>query len=308
MSPNLPVEIFREIVRHVLGSKETSDVIGFSSKPSWCRISSLVYSSKLLRALSLERWFQTLYISTPGDIIDGSLVFPEIKKSWTRELHCILHETESSQMERWEIEGFKRLNKIRFDWIKPMPNDQSFTSTWFQSTIPMTELEIRGMEWPSPKVVSSIARTFPHLEILRLQQDTVWCGLCYLCCVPGFQEPGPSSITYKGGLGLPFHYSQALAPLSRLQVVIITVRDNGRGETELRNEAGKNDNIWSGECDECMALMYSDSDYRERSTANKKKAVEKSEERPSSLEVVEWRFYSVPTFSYDDQPTPTPFD
>ncbi|KAI3614297.1 hypothetical protein WG66_000128 [Moniliophthora roreri] len=309
MSPALPIELLREIVQHALYSHTggLEDGICSRNKPSWNRISSLVSSSKLLRALALEQWFWRLRVHTPEDLLDENLVFSEIKLSWTRELHCTLSDQLQAPPGPWVIEEFKRLNKLRIDWTDPMPADQSFHTTSFQIIPMITELDVRGMEWPSPKVMASIATTFPNLEVLRLQQDTVWCGLCHLCCVPGFKEPGgPTSIIYEGGIGLPVHYAQALSPLAQLRDIILTVGNNGYGDTELDNN--KNENIWSGECDECMTTMYSDLTFRGEWVSRKKKVLEVPGKRPPSLKLVEWRFYTVSTFYYDDQPTPTPFD
>lgn len=48
----------------------------------------------------------------------------------------------------------------------------------------------------------------------------------------------------------------------------------------------ENEDWWCGECDQCIALMYPDEDFREEWIEKKKDA----QPRPPSLQVVEWRF------------------
>ena len=111
----------------------------------------------------------------------------------------------------WELHGFKRLEKIRLDWLFQviMPHSD------FESEIPVdrlpfkhvpstvTELDIRGLPWPSPLIFYGVSVILPNLEVLRLRQHEIWCSLCHTCSVVKFQAPGPEKITYDGGLGLP---------------------------------------------------------------------------------------------------------
>jgi len=65
------------------------------------------------------------------------------------------------------------------------------------------ELDVRGLEWPSPSVLLHIANTCPELRVLRMRQPRIWCTLCHTCERVGFEEPRPEKIVYEGGLGLP---------------------------------------------------------------------------------------------------------
>lgn len=67
----------------------------------------------------------------------------------------------------------------------------------------VTELDIRGLPWPSPLVFHNIGGILPELQILKMRQPKIWCGLCHTCSVVRFRSPGPKTIVYEGGLGLP---------------------------------------------------------------------------------------------------------
>ncbi|KAJ8082607.1 hypothetical protein PM082_008462 [Marasmius tenuissimus] len=289
MSSTLPIELVREIISHVLLLAPAEDSTGITSKPSWESISSLVTASKMFRILTLEFWFWRLFITNPHELLEGTLLFKEIQSSWTREIHCT--QTLPSQprsMPIWTIRGFKKLKRLRFDWVMPIPGDQSFRLSHYDIQPTITELDLRGMEWPSPNVLQSFSSLFPALEVLRLEQDSVWCGLCHLCCTPSFQEPCPTSITYRGGTGLPVHYLHALATLMHLKEVYISVGCDNSGSTRLASSSQRNENLWSGECDECMVNLYSDEEFRGAWVA-KKTAYPA---RPPRLDRVDWNFYT----------------
>jgi len=124
-----------------------------------------------------------------------------------RELHCVQLASLDTQV--WELRGFERLAKIRLDWLCQVMMPQYGSGdpidrlpfTHVPSTV--TELDIRGLPWPSPLIFHNVGKILPNLEVLRLRQQRIWCGLCYTCSVARFQAPGPERITYDGGLGLP---------------------------------------------------------------------------------------------------------
>ncbi|KAE9390084.1 hypothetical protein BT96DRAFT_1002577 [Gymnopus androsaceus JB14] len=261
-----------------------------SSKPDWKLFSALSVASKTLRALTFEAWFKVLLIKSPEDLLDENLPFPEIKTLWTREIHLI-HTESWDNFSSWNIEGFSRLNKVRIDCLStgPLPGRFPFTGSTSLSSI--TEADVRGVFWPSPMVAQNISRTFPGLKVLKLQQWRIWCGLCHTCCIPKFQRPGPKTIRYEGdGIGLPGHYLQAFSSLADLEAVYLTVGMQDSGKTVLGSEEGKNQNLWSGECDRCIEVMYEDETFRREWVLKKKNVSVK----PPRLTTVEWSFWLWP--------------
>ncbi|KAF9269840.1 hypothetical protein L218DRAFT_890746 [Marasmius fiardii PR-910] len=290
----LPIELVREIISQVFyQTPPDKDEVGITSKPSWSLASSLFVASKTFRVLALEFWFSTLFIKRPSDLLDSGLMFDEIKSHWTRELHCVqcLPFDSTSTLPIWKIQGFQRLKSFRFDWVMPIPDDQSLLAHGFREQPMITKLDVRGMEWPSPKVMKSIASLFPALEFLHLEQDSVWCGLCHTCSVPSFKNTFLATLTYKGGMGLPSHYATMLAPLKHLKEVCISVGCDDSGNTSLGTGPHENEKLWSGECDKCIiTLLHSDEQFERDWIARKKN----DHQRPPLLEKVNWRFRSNP--------------
>ncbi|KAI0916254.1 hypothetical protein AcW1_009919 [Taiwanofungus camphoratus] len=154
----------------------------------------------------------------------------------------------------------------------------------FRHTPPaLQELEMHDHPWPSPMVMQSIAETFPELRVLKLSQNAIWCGLCNTCNVASFNVPPPSPLVYTSGKGLPSHYHQFLAPLVHLQTVHLIVGFDTDGGTSIHDA---NDNMWCGECDHCMSLMYADEAFRSEWVEKKKSP----HPTPPSLRRVEWYF------------------
>lgn len=54
---------------------------------------------------------------------------------------------------------------------------------------------------------------------------------------------------------------------------------------------GQNDNIWMGECDQCIRFMYQDIEFRDKWVLAKKNPPL----RPPRLEIVEWRLLPLRT-------------
>ncbi|KAJ3776216.1 hypothetical protein FB446DRAFT_785377 [Lentinula raphanica] len=285
----LPPELLREIVKFYSTQNTTLDTQdhAISSKPPWQLFSSLSSASKALRALALGSWFAIFVVRHVDDLLDSNIPFPEIKTSWTREIHFI----------RWPkglqfniVENFMRLSKIRIDCSKAdvVPPRESNG----QLLLKDIELEIRNLYWPSPLVTQYISRTFPTLRVLRLRQTRTWCGLCHTCCIPEFQPPLPTVIRYEGGTGLPTHYAQELSSLEYLEAVYLDVGAVASGKTTLASREGRNPDLWIGECDRCIEVMYEDETFRKEWVAKKNNSAVK----PPRLTTVEWSFLSKEDF------------
>ncbi|RDB26617.1 hypothetical protein Hypma_005577 [Hypsizygus marmoreus] len=298
---HVPPELVREIFNFLFDTPlNDSEELGVPNRQKWSSIHGLTLVSKDFRALTLEAWFRTLFVTSPADITLLQDVFPEIGRAWTRELHCVqLHSRETSV---WNLEGFQCLSRIRLDWMSPsmMPHYGSddpadrLPFTHISSTV--TELDIRGLPWPSPLVFHNINKILPQLRILKLRQSRTWCGLCHTCSVVKFRSPGPEMLVYEGGLGLPMHYSRVFSALEHLHTVSITVPDLGSGTTTLSQK--HNPYLWSGECDRCMEIMYEDEAFRVRWVARKQGQADDTKEGgktvyvfPPALKRVEWRFW-----------------
>jgi hypothetical protein len=131
----------------------------------------------------------------------------------------------SSDPQVWELCGFERLTKIRLDWLSRAmvphygsgdPADR-LPFTHVPSTV--TELDIRGLPWPSPLIFHNIGRILPSLQVLRLRQQKIWCGLCHTCSVARFLPPGPEKIIYEDGLGLPVFFPIPRVVTAHLSVI-----------------------------------------------------------------------------------------
>ncbi|KAJ3886485.1 hypothetical protein GG344DRAFT_69631 [Lentinula edodes] len=284
MEPNcsLPPELLREIISFHISQNITlvdTKHVG-SSKPSWQLFSSLSLASKILRTLALEAWFAILCVRRDEDLLDEFMPFPEIK-TWTREIHFMQWTEDSSS---WNFEGFTRLKKIRIDCSKTDIVPPKFPSGLVISND--IELEIRNLYWPSPLVAQCISRIFPKLKVLRLRQARTWCGLCHTCCIPEFRSPVPKSIRYEDGMGLPVHYALAFSSLEYLETIHIMVGVLESGKTTLGSGKGQNPNLWSGECDRCMEIMYEDETFKREWVAKKQNVTVK----PPMLSTVEWSF------------------
>jgi hypothetical protein len=132
----------------------------------------------------------------------------------------------SSDIQVWELCGFERLAKIRLDWLPKAMSPHYYGSADPADRLPfthvpstVTELDIRGLPWPSPLIFYNIGRILPSLQVIRLRQQKVWCGLCHTCSVARFHTPGPGRIVYEDGLGLPVFFPTPHAVAARLSVI-----------------------------------------------------------------------------------------
>ncbi|KAJ7719083.1 hypothetical protein DFH07DRAFT_315850 [Mycena maculata] len=308
----LPVELVREIIASVLEccSQDSSDAFSLDvsqnlptgKKPDWSLIHSLSVASKTYRTLALEAWFRVLVSRSPSDILFLQTNFPEIRNSWTRELQCVPpwvevdftgQELEATVSEAWDLVGFRRLHTIRLHCF--LMSCRKFPFLNVPSSV--VELELLDLGWPTPYVVQAISETFRGIRTLRLDLHSVWCSLCNTCSRVGLVEPVPPKLVYKEGLGLPIHYARMLSPMQHLHTVSITV-PYSLGKNIHINGKDPTEELWSGECDDCVGVMYVDTDFRERWMARKKGTPlrnstgkdERSYIKPPALEIVEWIF------------------
>lgn len=281
--PSLPTELLREVILNylvvVLPQSNREDVRSIASKPDWKLVEPLSSSSRTLRHLTLEAWFETYIAKRPSDLLCLDY-FPHMIARAT-ELRCIDREdTRRDEEFQWNLRNLWKVRSLRLD-VDPL--DYGYNIHFLNVPPVLCVLEIHDHPSPSPKVMQEIARTFPALRTLKLSQNAIWCGLCNTCNVASFKEAPVSPVIYKGGMGLPKHYNIFLEPLKHLHAVQFTIGYDTDGQSCLDHE---NEDWWCGECDQCIALMYPDEDFREEWIERKKDA----QPRPPSLQVVEWRF------------------
>ncbi|KAJ7472377.1 hypothetical protein B0H11DRAFT_2237041 [Mycena galericulata] len=297
MTSTLPIELIREIIAHVLlAPPYASSSPPLLAKPAWSLISALSLASRTYRALALEAWFRVLHTRAPADLLFLRTDLREVQRSWTRELHCV--PVAGWLPHSFDLAGFRRLHTLRLDFSLVESNLFPFRN------IPpgIVELDLLNMSWPSPYAVLAIADAFPGLTTLRLSLRRVWCGLCHTCSRVKFVEPVPPKVVYTAGLGLPIHYSRALSPMEHLRTVSITLPYSVGTNVKLKPKDPEDD-LWSGECDRCVGVMYNDTEFRERWTARKKGIVVRNWEgkdeyvymKPPALETVEWIFWKSQT-------------
>ncbi|KAF5381624.1 hypothetical protein D9615_005401 [Tricholomella constricta] len=126
----------------------------------------------------------------------------------------------------------------------------------------------------------------------------------YTCCpAEPFRLAAPTTndmkLVYEGGGGLPIHYARAFGSLQHLHSIFITIPDFGGGKTTLRNDQEHNKDLWAGECDRCMEIMYEDGDFRDRYVARKQGLPTTDKDfggsvyvAPPALKRVEWTFWN----------------
>ncbi|KAF8882093.1 hypothetical protein BD779DRAFT_943611 [Infundibulicybe gibba] len=289
----IPPELLREIISYLFSSAPGSPEIG-SNKPS-NTLSPVSQASKSLRAICLEIWFRTFYTQEPSDIVYLREHFPQSLLTWTRVVHCAQQTHNINSPAFWDLRGFQQLEKIRLDWLASwIPSSAPSRNPTFRFDSVIRELEIRGLDWPSPLMFPYIHSNFPEIRVLHLWQTRSWCNLCHVCSVLSFQDPCPKEVTYEGGFGLPLAYSRFLAKFEFLATVHIFVVARGGGRTTLSQS--DNPNLWAGECDQCMHLIYMDDQFRQnyvevkKGTNGFKTSTGSIYLRPPALEKVQWRF------------------
>ncbi|KAK7052189.1 hypothetical protein R3P38DRAFT_2859033 [Favolaschia claudopus] len=290
----VPVELLHEIFSHVLVFEPVSVVHthGASSKPQWELVRSLSLASKAFRNLTLEAWFRVFVTRTPSDLTFVEERLPGIY-SWAREFHCI-SAFSSVSGPAWDLQNFLRLHTIRLD----CPSFD-FNKIPLQNVPPTVfSLDLRGMIWPAPYAFEAIANLFPELRTMRMSQKKIWCGLCHTCSQVKFAGSVPQSLIYNDGLGLPIHYAWILSSLKHLQSVTIAVPFSTGVNVSLNLSDPLRD-LWAGECDRCVGILYGDEEFRERWIARKKGTLAddsfgRGYRKPPALEIVEWAFWASP--------------
>ncbi|KAI0360698.1 hypothetical protein OH77DRAFT_1393119 [Trametes cingulata] len=282
-SPQLPTELLREVVHHYARAMPSRghDKPRESYKPLWSDFEPLTLASKALRQLALEAWFEVYYAQSPDDLLN---VWPEFS-IWTRELHCVELGTDLQiRPVQWSLRAFRRLRKLRVDFDPAQSNAMLLMRFDHPRNIAaqLQELEVHDVSWPSPMVLRLISQAFPGLRVLKLAQDLVWCNLCNICRFATFKDHPPEEIVYEKVVGLPKHYAMYLMPLTKLQSVHLTVSYGLRGLTSLNQS---NNDLWSGECDACMDMMFASEGFKAEWIERKK-----TMERPPSLKCVRWKF------------------
>ncbi|KAF8960656.1 hypothetical protein BDZ97DRAFT_1832964 [Flammula alnicola] len=257
----IPPELVNEIVHHILDStpsRSGNTLAGENSKPKWDLIEAFTLSSRTFRLLALAAWFRCLYL---------------------KHLHCV--QSHDSINVIWDLSGFKRLSTIRIDWLYRQLTRRAY-SMQDPAIIPFTnvdslirELDIRGVRYPSPMTLIALTSPFVHLVTLKLESLRIWCGLCHTCTLVRFPFPAPTGFLYEGGLGLPVHYARA----------DLTLPDIGSGLPSPGLSAESNENMWTGECDRCMSLMYEDVAFRKRPRWRSVYV------KPLGLKKVQWTFW-----------------
>ncbi|KAJ7197007.1 hypothetical protein GGX14DRAFT_375628 [Mycena pura] len=294
----LPHELVREIIAYFF-TVSSSEELRVNTKPTWSLVHPLSVASQAYRALLLEAWFRVLFTTSPSDFhfLRDPQNFPEIRNSWTRELHCV--PTYLRLYRDWDFTGFRRLQTIRFDH-PVLPRREGRLFRFLDVPSSTVELDLRGLIWPNPYVLGEIAHTFPSLTTLHLShQRSIWCGLCHTCSDVRFVDPVPPKLVYREGLGLPIHYARELSSMQHLRTVCITL-SYSTGIHIVFDPEDPTKDLWSGECDSCVGMMYGDVEFLARWTARKRglhpgfQGEDYSRRvyiKPPALEMVEWTFW-----------------
>lgn len=223
--PSLPTELLREVILSylvvVLPQSNCEDVRSIASKPGWKLVEPLSSSSRTLRHLTLEAWFETYIAKRPSDLlcldhfphmIARATYVPSYHSKcplnllMTSELRCIDRgDTRRDEEFQWNLRNLWKVRSLRLD-VDPL--DYGYNIHFLNVPPVLCVLEIHDHPSPSPKVMQEIARTFPALRTLKLSQNAIWCGLCNTCNVASFKEAPVSPVIYKGGMGLPVSFSE----------------------------------------------------------------------------------------------------
>ncbi|KAF6752870.1 hypothetical protein DFP72DRAFT_903844 [Ephemerocybe angulata] len=273
----IPLEIVRQIVEASYDS-EPARLIGdlrhiknesdLSTKPPWKALASLSSGSKAYREICLETWFETLRISSPGDVKSGCRLFPMLPK-WTTTLHCMLPKS-LQPGELVDLRVLGKLEVVRLDLPLLQYSDTKLPGSpfeWFHNKIPSSVVELiidaplptfgHTHFRPSPPFFDGIKK-FKNLKILRFRSRYTWCDLCNTSGPLEIRPPYPTRIAFENGTGLPMQYHNILSCLKQLETVSLTVqifpRDTPHWKAYpllLVDNAASNPLLWSGECCDC---------------------------------------------------------
>ncbi|KAJ7054127.1 hypothetical protein C8F01DRAFT_1089064 [Mycena amicta] len=259
--PSLPLELVHEIVSYACTPTDET-----ASKATWHSIYPLAIASRAYRGIALEGWFRVLRL-LPTNIhpVDENCMFRRATNS---------------------IPPGISVSSIDFTYVRfnhpPLPNRQASVLQVFANTPPnIVELDLRHLLWPRPDVFSAVAAVFPALEVWSLQ---------YLLQSRAWLELFLRSSCTRTGLDYQIHYARALSPLVHLHTVTITVP-----YTEGAHIALDSKDLWAGECDSCVEMLYGDPDFLDKWSARKRGVVTSGEDesrkayiKPPSLRIVEW--------------------
>ena len=138
-----------------------------------------------------------------------------------RYLHCV--QPASGKVFIWSLYGFQRIASLRVDWLHKNAILQDITGEevipFIDVHCPIKELDIRGVQYPSPMMIKALTNPFQHLVKLKLDLVRVWCGLCHTVTFVRLPNSAPKSFLYKGGIGLPVSRSLTFSVIKRLKDV-----------------------------------------------------------------------------------------
>ncbi|KAF9042830.1 hypothetical protein BDZ89DRAFT_256311 [Hymenopellis radicata] len=188
-----PPELIYRIVYFLIHESQTDiDQLGVNIKPPWSSVHGFSQVSRTFRTIFLENWFQRLYITSWDDVTSQDiLMFPDIF-GWAKELHCVQKPSPAST-QYWTTNGLTKVRKVRLDWpcsLRPpyysMSSSYEAAVLFFAPTgaARITDFDLRGVDYPTPRVIYAIANTFSALQRLRLTLPEIWCGLCNTCSTP----------------------------------------------------------------------------------------------------------------------------
>lgn len=74
LKPPLPIELLRHVVFEYVSTLDDGRKLEEplqSYKPLWSFVEPLTLTSKVLRQLAFEAWFEVYYVHTPDDLLNG---------------------------------------------------------------------------------------------------------------------------------------------------------------------------------------------------------------------------------------------
>ncbi|KJA18268.1 hypothetical protein HYPSUDRAFT_145210 [Hypholoma sublateritium FD-334 SS-4] len=314
---HVPLEIANEIILHILDAPPTlREGTAENPKPDWKLIEAFTLTCWGYRLRALELWFRSLYLQSADDLHAIPNIFPTLKGSWTRHLHCVQYNVGKAADLIWDLAGFSSLTSIRIDWLHENTPEEKLSKIYphegapcfINVQSPIKELDIRGLRYPTPMAIQSLTTSFRHIATLKIESLRSWCGLCNTCALIRFPGSTPKDQLYEGGLGLSIHYARILFSFQHLEEVIITLPDLGSGLPSPGFPIDSGDNLWTGECDRCMDQVYHVAGFKQQWMSRKRGIGTENDKykrsvytRPPSLKRVLWKFWL-----YEHKPGYTP--
>ncbi|PPQ73726.1 hypothetical protein CVT24_006983, partial [Panaeolus cyanescens] len=146
---------------------------------------------------------------------------------------------------------------------------------------------------------------FPHLKVLRLDLQGTWCSLCNTSNAVKLPYTHDQHIVYSNGVGLSIHYGRVLHRLGSLEEVHISVNFRGSTLPIPGITVEKDNTMWSGECCDCMQLLYDDTTFLRQWIDRKNGNVPEGTKytaysRPAKLRSVHWQLWHKDDEAGDD--------